>query len=592
MSPRIRVLPDQIRNLIAAGEVVDRPASVIKELLENSIDAGATSIDITIEGGGRTLLAVADDGEGMSRDDALRSLERHATSKLRTAEDLGSIGTLGFRGEALPAISSVSDLTLITRVRESDAATATRVRYGKREEPIDAPRAAGTTVEVRSLFARTPARSRFLKSNATEVRWITQVVTAYAMGYPAIAFSYSVNGRRHGRYLAAADSAERIRDVLGGGIHWASLELSGEPSGLAAGIQGLISEPDVGRSSAGHIYFFVNRRWIASRPLMQTLLRAYSPFLPQRRYPAAVIYLEMPPESVDVNVHPTKREVRFRESGKVCNDLFRAVENRLRDLRRGRFPAGGGVAETRSSYPIRISPASPGVPQQVEGIPPEMLARMVRPAEEVAEEVGPGAFEKGDGSPGPRLIATLAETYLLAVDGDDLVLIDQHAAHERILYEQAQRALEGSPPARQALLLPLTLELTPQEAQALEEYRDDLEKLGFEIGPFGGRSVLVEATPADLKRWENGQVLMDILDEMGQASSVPDDRVSHVAASFACHTAVRAGDSLNPQEQTALLSRLFACKDWHRCPHGRPTVVRVDRAEIERRFRRPSPSKR
>ena len=236
------------------------------------------------------------------------------------------------------------------------------------------------------------------------------------------------------------------------------------------------------------------------------------------------------------------------------------------------------VREARAEYKV----TRPQLPGQIEAVLEEAHASLKRPMVEGA----PPGIMTGVGA-GPHLITTLAETYLVAVDGDDLVLIDQHAAHERVLYEQAQRALEGSPPARQSLLLPLTLDLTPDEAETLEANREDLVKLGFEVGPFGGRSGLVEAIPADLKRWENGQVLRDILEEMGQASGAKEDRISHVAASYACHSSVRAGDTLSPEEQTALLGRLFSCKDWHRCPHGRPTVVRLDRGEIERRFRRP-----
>jgi DNA mismatch repair protein MutL len=582
MTSTIHVLPDHVRNLIAAGEVVERPASVVKELIENSIDAGARSIEVAVEGGGRTLLSVADDGEGMTSEDAVRCLDRHATSKLKTAEDLKNIGSLGFRGEALPAIASVSDFTLTTRAAGTDHATSVRVRYGQVEEGKDAPRAQGTTVEVRGLFARTPARSRFLKAKATEVRWITQVFTAYAMAYPELGFSMTVDGKRRARYAPAAGFDSRVRDVLGTSIPWTPIEDSND--GIR--MEGLISEPDAGRSSTGHIYFFVNRRWVTSRPLMQTLLRAYSPFLPQRRYPAAVIYLEIGSSEVDVNVHPTKREIRFREQGRVCNALFHALEGRLRELRKGRFavdtpvtsPGGRGVREARADYKV----TRPQLPGQIEAVLEEAQASLKSP---LAEGATPGVLT-GAGE-GPHLVTTLAGTYLVAVDGEDLVLIDQHAAHERVLYEQAQKALEGSPPARQSLLLPLTLDLTPDEAQTLEEYREDLRKLGFDVGPFGGRSVLVEAIPADLKRWENGQVLRDILEEMGQASGAKEDRISHVAASYACHSSVRAGDTLSPEEQTALLARLFACKDWHRCPHGRPTVVRLDRGEIERRFRRP-----
>lgn len=570
MVDRIRVLPDQVQNLIAAGEVVERPASVVKELVENAVDAGARSIEITVEGGGRTRVVVADDGTGMTPEDAPRSLARHATSKLWTANDLGRIETLGFRGEALPAIASVSDLTLVTRPQDADRAIRVEVRYGGKPQVREDARGTGTTVEVRNLFARTPARAKFLKSNATETRWIVQVFTAYAMAYPEIALSLTVEGRRQGRFHAVADRLQRVRDVIGPAPRWTRFGTRGRTFSF----EGLLSEPDGGRSAPSHIFFFVNRRWVSNRSLMQTLLRAYSPFLARGRYPSAVIYVDVPPGAVDVNVHPTKREVRFREDRQIRDALFRTIEEQLRTLRRGRLgaaegprPSGAeGVQETGADYRTS-APAT------------QLAAPLVL---EDGRDIAAGPEKEG-----PRLIATLAHTYLVAVDGEDLVLVDQHAAHERILFEEAIRALEGERTASQALLLPLTLDLTPEEAQTFEGSQDEIRRIGFDVRPFGGRSILVEAVPAGLRRWENGQVFRDILDEMGRSSERQGERVALVAASFACHASVRAGDSLSPDERSRLLARLFCCKDWHRCPHGRPTVIRIDRAEVERRFRRP-----
>jgi len=548
--------------------VVERPASVVKELLENAIDAGARSIDVTVDRGGRTLIAVADDGSGMGREDAVLALARHATSKLRGAEDLGTIRTLGFRGEALPAIASVSDLALTTRPAGDRGATRVSIRYGGETEVREAARAPGTTVEIRNLFARTPARAKFLKSNATEIRWITQVFTASAMAHPDIAFTLTVDGKLSGRYPAVTDRNERIRAVLGGAVPWIPLEARVEGLGL----EGLISAPDAGRSRASHVYFFVNRRWVSNRGLTRTLFSAYSSFLPKGRYPTTVVYLDLPPEAVDVNVHPTKREVRFRREGGVLAGLARSIEECLRAFRRGRFQAVPPVRHRAQSMHVGEAPAPYGAPA---------TGQIEAPLEgdyDARAETRAG---------GPRLLTTLAHTYVVAQDGDDLVLIDQHAAHERILYEEAAAALAGGRAPSQSLLLPLTLDLTPEEAHTLETYRSEIHRIGFEIGPFGGRSVLIEAIPAALKRWQNGQTLRDILDEMGESARHGSDPASVVAASFACHASVRAGDVLRPEEQAGLISRLFACEEWHRCPHGRPTVVRIDRAEFERRFRRP-----
>jgi len=575
---KIEVLSEQVKNLIAAGEVVERPASVVKELVENAIDAGATASDITVEGGGRTLVSVSDDGMGMAPEDAVRSLERHATSKLRFARDLKHIGTLGFRGEALPAIASVSELTLITRPRPAEEgsreeeATEIHVRYGKADARKDAARAPGTSLTVRNLFAMTPARAKFLKSKVTELRWITQVFTAYAMAYPEISFSLTVDGRKPTRYPKAQDRAERIEDVLGTGHRWIHLG----PEEETVRLEGLICEPDAGRSSPGHIFFFVNRRWVTSRPLMQALLRAYSPFVARGRYPTAVVYIDVAPDRVDVNVHPTKREVRFREPSKVYNSLFHATEDRLRALRRGRFeitptPTSASSGEAREER-LPYGTATP--PSQIE----VAIADLQNPPVPVAS---------AEDAEGPRLVTVLGRTYLVAVDEEDLVLVDQHAAHERVLYEEALQALRGASRSRQSLLLPLTLDLTPDEEHTLEQYRDEISSLGFDISAFGGRSVLLEAIPSGIHRWDNGQVLRDILDEMAGGHDAPEDRISRIAASFACHTSVRAGDLLEPAEQRALLGRLFACRDWHQCPHGRPTVVRITRAEIEKRFKRP-----
>ncbi len=577
MTAKIHVLSDRMKNQIAAGEVVERPASVVKELMENAIDAGAATIDIVVEGGGRTRIGVSDDGEGMGGEDAVSCLARHATSKLHAPGDLKSIATLGFRGEALPAIASVSDMTIVTRVRGEDHAREVRVRHGNPDPPRDAARGPGTTVTVRNLFALTPARSKFLKSNTTEVRWITQVFTAYAMAFPKIAFSLTIDGRKTANHVGTGGREERVQDVLGSAHRW--LRLAG--AGSAGQLEGFISEPDAGRSAPNHVFFFVNGRWVSSRPLMQTLLRAYSPFVVKGRYPAAVVYLDVPPGEVDVNVHPTKREVKFREPAKVSGELFRAVEDRLRSSRLGRLsvsppshqPFPQSVRDVQSAY----------ARHPIEGERQTTLG-VEAPVQPTLE---PAASQPAPKPPGHPVLATLAGTYFDTIDGDDLVLVDQHAAHERVLYEEAERALRGTPQVRQSLLLPLTLDLTPDEARVLEEYGEEISKLGFEVSAFGGRSVLVEGVPAGLRRWEHGQALRDILDEMGKGGKPPEDRISKVAASYACHTSVKAGDSMEPEEQRALLGRLFSCRDWHRCPHGRPTIVRLDRAEIEKRFRRP-----
>lgn len=572
MTGRIQVLPEQVKNMIAAGEVVERPASVVKELIENAIDAGAGAVDVTIQGGGRVLIAVADDGFGMTGEDAALALARHATSKIRRISDLAEIETLGFRGEALPAIAAVSDFKLITRPATDTAATSIHVRHGGRPEIREDARAKGTSVEVRNLFAKTPARAKFLKTRATEIRWIIQVFSAYALAYPQIAFSLTVDGRRQAYFGPTQNRVGRIQEVLGTSIRWIPIS----PQDGRSTLTGLISEPEMGRSATNLVYFFVNRRWVASRSMMRSLLQAYAPFLPKGRFPGAVIYAEIPPDLIDVNVHPTKREVRFREERKVCADLRDLVETHLRVFRKGRLQAG----------PVQ----TPGGSRISEGRPRYEVATTAQQLETGIEVLGGQAeLESPSAEAGaPRFVATLAKTYLVAQDGDDLVLIDLHAAHERILYEEAERSLRSQRAASQALLLPLTLELTPAEMQILEEYTDELGRLGYDVGPFGGSSIIIETIPAGLRRWENGQVLKDILAEIaGSTPSETGDRISHVAASYACHAAVRAGDSLSPEEQAGLIARLFACKDWHCCPHGRPTIIRIDRSEIQRRFRRP-----
>ena len=697
---KIRLLPDHVANQIAAGEVVERPASVAKELVENAIDAGATFISIDVEAGGRRLLKVADDGEGMVRDDALLAFERHATSKIARSEDLDSISTLGFRGEALASIASVARVELTTRTEDATAATRVVIEGGRMRDVKDAAHPRGTTIIVRDLFFNVPARRKFLRSEATESFHLTNLVTHYALAHPEIAFTLINNGREVVRAAAARDLRERAYQIFGAEFLDNLLEVAGGHSHVAK-VTGYVSAPRDRRTSRDAQYLFVNGRFVRDRLIGRALSEGYRAILPHGVYPAALLFIDTPLEEVDVNVHPAKTEVRFRRSAAVADSVREAVRGALASAGYARADGremsaaagqgfeqrGVGSGSTRDSVSstnvqpetavdlsqqpdpwFRESPAQQrGIEFGSLGIQAEAMVTeeieepakkgntardldailrreiadrhsaahegisLVSPAtgEEIAS-VSSGTVESGSGqeqtagrdglsepraeagepatrlpplnsaqkfarevsadslSPNIRPIGQLDESFIIATDDEGLLLIDQHVAHERILFDkyralEAQRTVES-----QQLLLPETFDLTPAQVAAFDLVAEELENYGFDLMRLSGRTVAIKATPADLPANEARNMLAEILDTVDaeKQGTARETLRDEIAASLACHAAIKVNMPLAPEKMRWLIDRLLLTSSPTTCPHGRPVILRLATKDILKGFHR------
>lgn len=599
---KIRVLADHVANQIAAGEVVERPASVAKELVENSIDAGATRIIIEIEAGGRRLLKVSDDGEGMVRDDAVLAFERHATSKIRESEDLASIGTLGFRGEALASIASVAKVELTTCTDGAASATRVTIDGGRMRDVKDAAHPRGTTIVVRDLFFNVPARRKFLRAEATETFHLTSLVTHYALAHPEIAFTFVNNGREVVRAVAAKDLRERAYQVFGEEFLENLLEVNGGHSEVAR-VTGYVSAPRDRRTSRDSQYLFVNRRFVRDRMIGRSLSEGYRSILPYGVYPAALLFIETPLEEVDVNVHPAKTEVRFRRQAAVADAVREAVRAALQT-----------AAYVRPEPQTSIDPYTPVKPQpRIDFIPPPTpastpipipsgdeiardIAAMVQSvqsvksvvppvpsAEKFAREVEPESL-----SVNIRPLGQLDESFIIATDDQGLLLIDQHVAHERILFDK-YRALEAERRTdSQQLLVPETFDLTPAQSAVFDQLAPELENYGFELMRLSGRTVAINATPADLPAGEARNMLAELLDTVDaeKKTSARDTLRDEIAASLACHAAIKVNMPLAPEKMRWLIDRLLQTSSPTTCPHGRPVILRLNRRDILKGFHR------
>jgi DNA mismatch repair protein MutL len=588
--PRIRRLPDALVDQIAAGEVVERPASVVKELVENAVDAGARRIRVEVREGGRGLLAVTDDGSGMAAADARLALERHATSKLATAEDLARIGTYGFRGEALPAIASVSRFRLRTRLAGAAQGTEVRVDHGRGLEVRTAGGPVGTRVEVADLFAGVPARRKFLKAASTEWTHVADWLARAALVLPAVHFDVQRDDRDAWSWPATADRLARIAAVLSEREAEALLPAELERGGVRLRV--FASRPDVHRRSAEGLYLYVNERPVRDRLLRHALLEAYRDWLPRGRFPTVLLELEVPPEAVDVNVHPAKWEVRFADPQHIHRMVSDAVRRAVE--------ARGWLAAAPPSE--ESSPVAWPQPR-----PEGLAATGARSGDWLFAQAAASAAPREAASERPALrfadlrpIGQLLGTYLLLEDKGGLLLVDQHAAHERVLYERMRRGwLEGGV-ERQALLAPTPVELDAPARAALEAAGGALERLGFEVEPFGADAVLVRAVPALLAGRDPGALVRGLAEPLragaaeaevlaapeGGASVRLLEAADRLFATLACHAARRAGDVLDPLEQRALLDALDAIPWAPTCPHGRPVAIPVTLGEIERRFGR------
>jgi DNA mismatch repair protein MutL len=682
---RIRILPDQVANQIAAGEVVDRPASVVKELLENALDAGASRIRVEVEAGGRRLIRVADDGQGMNRDDALLAFERHATSKLRTADDLLSIATLGFRGEALPSIASVSRVTLETATGDEAAGTHIEIAGGKILHVDDAALPRGTTLAVADLFFNTPARRKFLRAESTELAHVTALVTHYALAHPEKHFELVSATHTIVSAPPVTRTAERIYQIFGKDTLAQLLPVAAEAPLDHAGLpeappwkkdpadpvrdpgtlrlSGFYSKPELQKLNRNSIYIFVNKRLIRDRLLMRAITEAYRNVIPPTSFPVVLLFLEMPPEEVDVNVHPAKTEVRFRQSTRV-HDF---VRDSLRTaLVKARPSAGFLDAHTapgaspslmppatsplpgspESAYPAPLPDSEPDAsfaeaerfqltPRQPSPVPGKLpfdaqnfdalafdRAAWGAAAAALFQPAGPsdagdcsagsaGASANGDGTAEAtalveaeqaaatlnhlgslRPLAQLRESFILAAGDDGLWIIDQHVAHERILFEKILRDRQVERVQRQRLLMPMLVELKPWQMVVFAAIADELDRNGFEVEPFGPQTLAVKAAPVGLEGAALERMLAEVIEQSSADSEEPKQNEdlkalrTRIAASIACHSAIKVNMPLDPVRMEWLLLELAKTSHPTSCPHGRPIALLYSWKEIQRAFHR------
>jgi len=575
---RIRILSESVANMIAAGEVVEGPFSVVKELIENALDAGATEIAIDIKGGGSDLVRVTDNGSGMNRDDALAAFDRFATSKLTTADDLEGISTLGFRGEALPSIASVSRMRLVTCEDGDIEGTEVDLVGGEVRDVRPAGRKRGTTVEVSSLFYNTPARRKFLKSDSVEVRRIMDLLTEYAVLHPSIRLDVAIDGKLALGLMAVDTLAERVAGVLGSRMAAEMLPVSLTDEN--GSVEGLVGRPTIARSRGAQQVVAINGRPVRSRLIGAAVRSGYAELLPRSRHPVIFLMLTVDGSLVDVNVHPTKREVRFGNSRRIFGLVESAVRSAL---------MSDDTAPTLSTYEARTAARAGEEPQSMAAVATSELQfpAVVRESEPVAISEDELRTETADDEHHAKFWQ-LHQSYVFIQTREGVLIVDQHAAHERVLYEKARVALSGAAEAgpSQQLLFPVAVDLSPGEWESFDGVRPLLDKLGFTIRPMSGRTVLVEAVPGAFPKWPHDRILHDILTELPSGRADVRDLVESIAKTVACKAAIKAGDRLTEEEMRALIDQLFATELPYSCPHGRPTFMRMTSEELDKRFGR------
>ena len=604
--PKVRILPDRVANQIAAGEVIERPAAVVKELVENALDAGATRIEVEFRHGGRSLIAVEDNGCGMSRDDALLALERHATSKITEAADLDRLASYGFRGEALPSIASVSRFELQTREQGSDAGTEVLVNGGKFVHVRDCGRPVGTRIEVSHLFNSVPARRKFLKTDQTEAAHIVHCVRLYALACPRTAFTLIEDGRVVFRSPECSTLGERIAEIFGRQTAEGLVPIEAVEPSLR--LSGLIGRPGIGRATRHEMIVFVNARPVDSRTLNYALIESYTECLPKGRYPLAFVFFECDPASVDVNVHPAKREVRFRSEPQVRGFVIRSVLQRLRELGlRAGGAEGGDTAGTHPSAPAAASPAS--APRVAPFVPPQApaWAAAVQPLSRtdirtavMGSNTGRTTLEAPPQTPVPaapaaratapawRYVGTAHGNYALFETAAGIVLLDRRATHERVWFERLREQFRAGAVPGQRLLLPVPVEFDSIGAALLLDRRGFLEKHGFEIAEFGRNFFRIETLPAWMEPADAERFLRDLIGAFREGS-IPEgngDLARDELARLAAAKAIRLPEQVNEAELRALVAELLTTPSPLTSPAGRPTYVELNHAELARRFQR------
>ena len=598
---KIKVLSEEIASKIAAGEVVQRPESVVKELIENSIDAGAKSIDIEVKDAGKSFIRVTDDGAGMTEEDALLAFERHATSKIETYQDLENVSTLGFRGEALYSIAAVSQVELKTKTDEDDAAVYLRVDGGKREELSRAPHGTGTTIIVRNLFFNTPARRNFMKANPTEFRHVYQTVSRYAIAFPNIRFALQSGDDFVLR--AKSDTVRgRLDEIFGDRFTDSLVAFEEDYDHLK--VSGFLGKPEYTKRTRGEQFLFLNKRYVLSKAVNHAAFSAYENLIDKGDFPFFAIFIEMPPDEVDVNVHPSKMEVKFRDERSIYGAIRSATRSALvrSDLvpemgmssDSGRFfsrpttePSRGGIVPVAFS-----SSASSQSASRERLLEDERIADAVDPlfalrippnrgaSTDTAEEEG-GAIVSGAG-----IIYQLHNKYIISQISTGLLVVDQHAAHERVIYERTLKRFNEHGQNTQQLLFPISLNLGPADFTIVEETLPDLNLMGFSIKTFSGTTVVVDGVPVDLKAGRESTILTEIIEDYKRDNDLRLTPREKLCKTYACKAAVKAGDYLTMEEMESLIDQLFQAEVPYVCPHGRPVLVKIPLLELDKKFGR------
>ena len=596
--PKIRVLPETLSNKIAAGEVIERPASVVKELVENALDAGSTRIIVEVAEGGLCLIQVSDDGIGMSHEDAFLAIERYATSKISTDVDLFAISTLGFRGEALPSIAAVSHFAMITRDPTSDSGAEILVEGGKIKSVSEVGAPQGTMISVKQLFFNTPARKKFLKATSTEMSHIADTVARMALGHPGVQFRLIHNDKTVKSWPLASQHRDRVVDVLGKESGQDLHAIESNRNGIV--ISGWVSSPRATRRTSKGIYVFVNGRYVRDRTIQHAIFEGFTQRLVKGQFPIAVVFIKVPFDEVDVNVHPTKNEVRFVNPHQLHDAVKSAVAQTLYEIDRVNWlPAHGAESQASQKSPQIAEPVSAFVASGKKAWPlrqakisyPEINFREPatsrwQPASSSRRQQEPMFDRKGFSA--LRVVGQLHNTYIVCESDAGLVLIDQHAAHERIFFEKLQQSHGDRPAAAQKLLVPETLELNFREAEILEQTLADLKSLGLEIEPFGHNTFVIKAVPALLSGQDPKPMVREIVEKMAGGSSAAglQKALEDCRMVMACHAAIRANQQLTPEQINGLLHALDQCENPSHCPHGRPTWVRWDLTTLEKSFKR------
>ncbi len=596
----IRILPEILANKIAAGEVVQRPSFVVKELIENSLDAGSTSISVEIEKGGKSLIRVSDNGCGLCRDDALLSIERYATSKLFTTEDLFCISTMGFRGEALPSIASVSKFTFITRTSQSDIGTKIDIAGGKLLNVSDIGTPVGTMVEVKNLFFNTPARKKFLKSDNTEISYIADVISGIALGNPGIGFRLFINKKLVKNFHSGQDFFQRSLSVLGKDVYGNLYPIEFENTILS--VSGTCSNPSVTRSYSNRIYLFVNQRLVVDRGLVAAVLRGYQGRIMKGRYPMGAVCVNLPFDHVDVNVHPSKREIKFLSPQPVVQSVSTAVSNALFLAQKNETSYTGNTSVTafqRLDDPPTKDPEDHTImpengDRSLAYLPYDHISDMAETQKvEQTQLKWPkmsfsGISKNTDSLTGVIILGQVMGTYIIVQKNNCLMLVDQHAAHERVIFEALKKRHRTLSIQSQALLVPETLDLTHKEADLLNSILEDLSRIGIKIEPFGGTTFIVKSIPQLIEKKQIKPLVLEIIESFLETRdpSSKNKWMEDCLISMACHTAIRANKAMQTGEMEQLLKDLEKCENPFHCPHGRPAIVCLDAGQMEKLFKR------